>query len=69
MVASLSRAVIDEARARAIIVQFVILVTICVVGLVFGRGLKLKPRLMPYDLASVVDHKLLKSTLQFQKFL
>jgi hypothetical protein len=36
MVASLSRAVIDEARARAIIVHFVTLVTIGTLNTKFG---------------------------------
>ncbi|GMR09230.1 MAG: hypothetical protein BMS9Abin28_0048 [Anaerolineae bacterium] len=63
MVASLSRAVIDEARARAIIVQSVTWITIGVGDADIGRGLKLKPGLMPYDLTPVINDKFLESPL------
>ncbi len=73
MIASLSRAGINEARARSIISEFVILVTIettrCKLRGDSQGELELKARLLPNNLASVIHNKFLESAFQLLELL
>jgi len=66
MIASLSRAGINEAKAHRIIGEFVIIVTIettrCNSRVIRGDELELKTWLLPDDLTSIIHNELLEST-------